>query len=173
MATVMPERVSFNSSKSFAAPSMPSSSAAAACVYGALGDGHQADHVGQVLNGALQPAGLRETAHVLGALGEDAVVEAGRRQGGVEVVGLRNVVWVAEGDGGLDDARVGGHLQPEAGLGLRFDGARGHVLGLDHYRRAAACGDDDVGAQPSVAGDGLGVLGAHLAAGQHVLQQAA
>ena len=47
------------------------------------------------------------------------------------------------------------------------------VLGLDDHGRAAGRGDDDVGAQPSVAGDGLGVLGPHLPAGQHLLEQAA
>ena len=140
---------------------------------GLLRNGHQADEVGQVLDGALQPAGLREAARAPGLLGEEAVGEAGRRQGGAQVVGLANSVRVAEGDGGFDDAPVGGHLQPEAGPGLRFDGARGHVLGLDHHGCAAGRGDDDVGAQPRVAGDGLGVLGAHAAAGQHGLQQPA
>ena len=41
------------------------------------------------------------------------------------------------------------------------------------YRRATGHGDDEVGAQPRVAGHGLRVLGAHRAAGQHVLEQAA
>ena len=68
---------------------------------------------------------------------------------------------------------VGGHLQPQAGLRLRFDGTRGHVLGLDHHGRAAGRGDQDVGAQPWTAGDGLGVLGPHPAPGQHALKQAA
>ena len=115
-------------------------------VYGALRDGYQANHVGDVLDGALQPAGLREALDAIGGLGEDAVGEAGRRQGGAQVVSFADVVRVAEGDGGLDDAPVGGHFQPEAGLGLRFDGARRHVLGLDHHRRTAGRGDDDVGA---------------------------
>ena len=115
-------------------------------VYRSLRDGHQTDHVGQVLNAALQPAGLREALDVLGALGEDAVGEAGRRQGRPQIVGLANRVRVAEGDSGFDDAPVDGHLQPEAGLGLRFDCTSGHVLGLDHYRRVAGRGDDDVGA---------------------------
>ena len=57
--------------------------------------------------------------------------------------------------------------------GLRFHGARGHVLGLDDYGGAARRGDDDVGAQLGLAGDGLGVFGTHLAAGQHVLEQTA
>ena len=142
-------------------------------VYGALRNGHQADHVGQVLNGPLQPARLRETVHVLGALGEDAVAEAGRRQRSAQVMGFAKGVRVAEGDGGFDNAPVGGHLQPEAGPGLRFDGTCGHVLGLDHYGRAAGRGDDDVRAQPEVAGYRLRVLGAHLATRQHVLQQTA
>ena len=45
------------------------------------------------------------------------------------------------------------------------------VLGLDDHGRAAGRGDDDVGAQPGMADDGLGVLGPHLPAGQHLLEQ--
>ena len=129
------------------------------------------DHVAQVLDAALQPAGLREALCVRAALGKDAVFEAGRRQGGAQVVGIADRGRVAEGDCGLDDAPVDGHLQPEAGPGLRLDGAGGHVLGLDHHGRAAGRGDDDVRAQSGMADDGLGVLGSHLPAGQHSLEQ--
>ncbi len=142
-------------------------------VYGALRDGHHADHVGQVLDGALQPAGLRESSHTPGFLREDAVGQAGCREGGMKVVGAAHVVWVAEGYGGLDGPPVGGHLQPQAGLRLRLDGTRGHVLRLDHDGGTARRGDDDVGAQPWTAGDGLRVLGPHLTPGQHALKQAA
>ena len=103
-------------------------------VDGALRDGHQAHHVGQVLDGAVQPAGLREAAPVLR---EDAVGEAGRREGFAQVAGVADRGRVAEGDSGLDDARVGGHLQPEAGPGLGLDGAGGHVLGLDRRRASS------------------------------------
>ena len=67
-------------------------------VYGALRNAHQADHVGQVLDSALQPAGLREALCVRAALGKDAVFEAGRRQGGAQVVGVADRGRVAEGD---------------------------------------------------------------------------
>ena len=142
-------------------------------VYGALRDGHQADHVGQVLNRALQPAGLREALYALRALGEDAVVEARRREGGGQVVGLAYRVGVAEGDGGFDDAPVGGKFQPKAGLCLGLGGDGGQVLGFDHNGRATGGGDDDVGAPPGVPGDGLCALGLHVAPGQHALKQAA
>ena len=39
--------------------------------------------------------------------------------------------------------------------------------------RAAGGSDDDVGAKSRAAGDGLRVLGTHLAAGQHILQEVA
>ena len=142
-------------------------------VYGALRNAHQTDHVGQVLDAALQPAGLRKASCVRAALGKDAVFEAGRRQGGAQVVGIADRGRVAEGDCGFDDAPVDGHLQPEAGRGLRLHGAGGHVLGLDHHGRTAGRGDDDVRAQSGMADDGLGVLGPHLPAGQHLLEQAA
>ena len=80
---------------------------------------------------------------------------------------------VAEGDDRFDDAPVGGQFQPKAGFGLGFDRARGHVLGLDDDGGAARDGDDDVGAEAGFAGDGLGVLGTDLAAGHHVLEEAA
>ena len=173
IAVVMPGRSFETSSRSFAAPSMPSSSVEAACVDGALRNAHQADHVGQVLDSALQPAGLREALCVRAALGKDAVFEAGRRQGGAQVVGVAHRGRVAQGDGGLDDAPVGFHHQPEPGPGLLLDGASGHVLGLDHHGRAAGRGDDDVGAPSGVAEDGPRVLGPHLPARHHPLQQVA
>ena len=80
-------------------------------VYRPLRHGHQPDHVRQVLDGALQPARLREADRAPGLLREDAVVEAGGRQGVGQVVGLAHIARVAEGYGGLDDAPVGGHLQ--------------------------------------------------------------
>ena len=48
-----------------------------------------------------------------------------------------------------------------------------HVLGLDDDGGAARDGDDDVWAEAGFAGDGLGVLGTDLAAGHHVLEEAA
>ena len=134
----------------------------------ALGNRHEAHHVGQVIDRAFEPAFLRE-ATLVAVLGEYAVGEVRRRQGGSQVVGVADGVGVAEGNDRFDDASVGGQFQAEAGFGLRFDGARWHVLGLDDDGGAAWDGDDDVGAQAGLAGDGLGVLGADLAAGHHVL----
>ena len=68
---------------------------------------------------------------------------------------------------------VGRHIQPKARLGLLFDGVSGHVLRLDDDGRAAGRGDEDVRTQARVSGNGLGILGAHAAAGQHGLEQAA
>ena len=62
IASVMPGRVWSSSSRILAAPSMPSCSVAGCPVYGVLRDGDQADHVSQVFNGAVQPAGLWEAA---------------------------------------------------------------------------------------------------------------
>ena len=69
---VIPGRVWSSSSRSLAAPSMPSCSVAGCAVYGVLRDGDQADHVGQVLDRAVQPAGLWEAAGAA-VFGEDAV----------------------------------------------------------------------------------------------------
>ena len=67
--------------------------------------------------------------------------------------------------GGTED--VGTHWAP-----LRnASDSRGD--GLDDYGGAARRGDDDVGAQAGLTGDGLGVFGTHLAAGHHVLEQTA
>ena len=65
------------------------------------------------------------------------------------------------------------HGQAEARAGLRFDVGGGQVFGFDNDRRAAGVGDEQVGLQAGAAGDDARVLGAHLAAGQHGLQQAA
>ena len=138
-----------------------------------LGNRYEAHHVNQIFDRALQPAGFGEALDVVGILGEDAVGEAGRGQGGAQVVGIAHRGWVSEGDDCFDDASVGGQLKPEASPGLRFYRTRGHVLGLDDDGRAAWHGDDDVGAQPGLTGDGLCVFGTHLATGQHVLEQTA
>ena len=140
---------------------------------GALGDGDEAHHVGYVLDGAFEPAGLGEAADAVRRLGEDAVGEAGVGEGGAEVVGLADGIGEAQGDGGFDDAPVGGDLEAETLARLGLDGGGGHVFGFDDDGGAVGCGDEDVGAEAGVSGDGLGVLGADAAAGQHGLEDGA
>ena len=88
-------------------------------------------------------------------------------------MGVAYFVRVAEGDGGFDFAAVGGGLQPEPVLRLRFDAGGGHVLGLDHNGRAAGRRDQNIGPEAWVSVNGLSVLGTHTATGQHGLKQAA
>ena len=88
-------------------------------------------------------------------------------------MGLGDIVRVAEGDNGLDDAPVLRHLQRKAVLCFAFNVPCWHVFRLDDNGRAAGRGDEDVGFQRRMPGDGLSVLGPHLAAGQHALQEIA
>lgn len=51
-----------------------------------------------------------------------------------------------------------------------LDAVRGHELGFDDNGRAVGCGDEDVGLQGFVAGDGLRAFGADVAAVHHAAQ---
>ena len=52
---------------------MPSCRMVCCPVYGVLRNGDQANHIGQVFYGAVQPAGLWEAAGSTAVFGEDAV----------------------------------------------------------------------------------------------------
>ena len=138
-------------------------------VHGALGDGDQAHEVGQVGDAACEPAGGREPLHAGGRGGEDAVGEAGVGEGGAEVGGIADCGGIAQGNGRLDGAGVDGHGQAEARAGLRFDVGGGQVFGFDDDGRAAGVGDEQIGLQGGAVRDDAGMLGEHLAAGQHGL----
>ena len=150
-------------------------------VHGALGHGHEAHEVGEIGDAACEPAGGGEpltpvaSATGVGARhkGEDAVFEAGGRESGAEVGGIADRGGIAQGDGGLDGARVDRHTQAEARAGLRFDVGGGQVFGFDDDGRAAGVGDEEIGLQAGAAGDDAGVLEQDAAAGQHGLQQEA
>ncbi len=142
-------------------------------VDGVLGNGNEAGEVGEVGDGAVEPAGLGEADGLVAFSGEDAVAESGIGDSSGEVVGIANGLRVAEGDGGLDGAGLADDSQVEAVTCLGLDVLGRVVLGLDDYGRAARGGDKDVGVVAGVALDDLGVFGAHGGFAQHSLEYVA
>ena len=142
-------------------------------VNGVLGYGDEADKVGQVGHRAVEPAGLREADGPASLGGEDAVAQRRLADGGGKVVGIADGLGIAQGNGGLDGARLAGDVQPEASGGLGLDVLGRVVLGLDDDGGAPGIGDEDVGLEPGAPLDDLGVLGAHGGLAQHSLEDAA
>ena len=128
------------------------------------GNGDQPDRVGQVGNGAFEPARFGEAAAVLV---EDAVGEAGVGDGLRYVVGVADRFRVTEGDGGLDGAGLAGDAEFEAVGRVLFRLGGGFVLGFDDHGGAAWRGHGDVGVLAEMGREGLGVLGEDPAAGHH------
>ena len=62
-----------------------------------------------------------------------------------------------------------GETQPVGSVPFRFGGR--FVLRFDDHRGTARCGNQHVGMAARVVGEGLGILGAHLAARQHAAEQ--
>ena len=91
----------------------------------------------------------------------------------MEIVRVAHIARVAQGDGGFDGPSKDGGLQPEPLLRILFGLGGGHVLRLNHHRRAAGRGDEDVWLTSRVTGDHAGVLRSDLAARQHRLEQVA
>ena len=144
-------------------------------VHGPLRHGCQANEVGEIVNRAVQPAGIREPARRLLAVAfrEDAIGKPGFPQGGGQVVGLADGFGIAQGDDGLHGAGIDGRGQAEAFLGIALRRISREVFRFHDDGRMAGGGDQDVGLLSGVPGDDLRVLGAHLGAGQPVLKQGA
>ena len=132
----------------------------------------QADEIGDVLDGPFQPAGLREAREAVPLLGEEAIGQAGVAKLGIQITGVVKLIGIAKRDGGFYGATAYRCLPPEAGRCLGFDIAGGFVLGFDHDGGSSGGGNEDVRLQAAPLGDGAGVLGPHLASGQHPLKQA-
>ena len=139
-------------------------------VHRLLRHGHQADQVGQVGNGTFQPAGFGKPAAVLIQHG---VGKTGGCQRVAQVAGEPDGIGITQGDGGFDGVSLVYHPQAQTGVGVCLAGAHSFVFGFNHHRSAVRGGNQIVQLQAGASLDKLGVLGAHLTAGQHPAEQVA
>ena len=89
---------------------------------------------------------------------QHAVRQPRIRNLGVEVVSVLDAFGVAQRDDGFDFADCAGGFESETLGGVLLDFGGGHELRFDDDRRAVRGGDEDVGLQSAVSGDGLSAL---------------
>ena len=142
-------------------------------VDGALRNGYEAGKLGDVGWVALEPAGFGEAVEVgivVFGSGQDAVGEAGGFEFAGQVVGVFQTCWVAQGNDGLYLAPAARYCESQPCGCFVLDAVSGHELRFDDYGCAVGGGDEDVGLQCLVAGDGLRAFGADVAAVHHAAQ---
>ena len=142
-------------------------------VDGALRNGYEAGKLGDVGWVALEPAGFGEAVMpfaVVFGCGQDAVGEAGVPEFFGQVVGVFESCWVTEGYGCLYLAPAASDRERQPCGCFVLYAVRGHELRFDDYGCAVGGGDEDVGLQCLVAGDGLRAFGADVAAVHHAAQ---
>ena len=122
---------------------------------------------------ATPPSSQPDSGKAAAVLIQHGVGEAGGGQGVAQVVGKADGVGIAQGDGRLDGVDFVHHGQAQAGGCVAFGTADGFVFGFDHHRGAVGGGNQVVQLQAGASLDQLGILGAHLAAGEHGAQQVA
>ena len=121
-------------------------------------------------HGAIQPAGFGKAALILI---QDAVRKLGLGNGRRQFVSAFHGMGIAQGDRGLNSARLTDNAEAQPCQRVFFRFGRRFVLGFDHHRRASGGGNQDIGVTPRMSYEGLRAFGTHLAAVQHLAQQVA